>query len=232
MILHAASIAAFFVNQLAQTPVVVQCMQSTGQDPFWARLIFAAIPSIFALGIAWLAIRWNLHSDHRRWVRDNKKAEWKELLMYASAIEIFMPSVAIGSELIGAVHDSEFNKHLRDMTRAALNCLFISETKSQKIYQMLVSVRMTNEKSKGQIEDYNSNPSLAYQLKTPQPLQSAKQVQFELAILFRDVRRLASEDLELELHEPWWRFLFNRLKKSHRPKVEGKAPQDDPPDAA
>lgn len=52
MIFRAASIAAFFVDQLAQAPVVVQCAPSAGQDSLGERLLFASIPSIFALGIA------------------------------------------------------------------------------------------------------------------------------------------------------------------------------------
>jgi hypothetical protein len=232
MILHAALMVAVFVDQLVQAAALVQCAPNAGQDPLGARLFLAALPSVFAIVIAWMVFRWNRNSDHRRWVLDSKKAEWKELLKFASAIEHFMPSVAIGSELINAVHDPIFKEHLREMTGAALSCLFISEIKSRDLYERLVDIRMTNEKSKGQIEDYNSNPSIAYQRGIPRPLQSAKQVQIELASLFRDVRRFASEDLELESREPWWVFFVNWTKRRHGREVDGNAPQDAPSDAA
>src|ERR1035441_7770535 len=80
MILHAASIAAFFVDQLAQAPVQIQCVSNAGQDPIWVRFLFDAVPSIFALGIAALVFYWNGGREHKRWVLDQKKAEWRELL--------------------------------------------------------------------------------------------------------------------------------------------------------
>jgi len=126
--LHAASIAIFFADQLTQQPVVIQCMQNAPESQWkWlGQLLISLIPVTGGVGIAIWSFRATNKRDHTRWILENKKLEWQELLILASAIEHFMPSVAIGDELIRAVHDPSFNQHLRDMTRAALQGVFIS----------------------------------------------------------------------------------------------------------
>ncbi len=100
MIVHAASMVAFFKDQFAQAPVQIQRVSNIGQDPLWARLLFAAIPSVFALGIAWMAVRWNgtkenkqwernRQAAHEQWIRDQKKAEWDQLLSSVDACQIY-----------------------------------------------------------------------------------------------------------------------------------------------
>jgi hypothetical protein len=86
MILQIATSAAFLVNQAQQAPIVMQCAPNAGQDPLWSRLLVTAIPSLLALGIAWMAFRWNSQKDKERWVLDQKKAEWKELFESLSGI--------------------------------------------------------------------------------------------------------------------------------------------------
>jgi hypothetical protein len=205
MSLHAVSLVAVLVDQLAQAHVVVQCAQAA-PEPRWKwleQLLISVIPVAGGVGIAIWSVRATSKRDHARWVLENKKTEWQELLILASAIEQFMPSVAIGGELISAVHDPSFSQHLREMSRAALKCVFISEAKAKHIYEASVRIRMTNETAKGHIEDHNSNAILADKLGTPRPLQAAKLVQSELGSLWRDVRRFASEDLELKPDKSW-----------------------------
>jgi len=117
-----------------------------------------------------------------------------------------MPSVAIGGDLINAVHDPSFNQHLHAMTREVLRCVFIPEIRAEEIYHMVVNIQLINEQSKGHIEDHRSNAALAHQLGKPRPLEAAKSVQRELASLWREIRRFASEDLDLEKPERWWKF--------------------------
>jgi hypothetical protein len=229
MILHAASIAAFFIDQVAQAPVQIQCVQPSTPE-LWLRWLLPTgqtiIPVAGGVLVAWMAFRWNKNKEHEQWVRDHKKSEWQELLMLASAIELFMPSVAIGGELISTVHDPTFNQHLRDMTRVALKCVFISKSNIQRIYQMLDDIQISNERAKAHIEDFRSDANLAYKLGKPRPLQAAKQVQFELGSLWREVRRLASEDLSLEQRESWLKSVDNWVKGLRRPKTEGKASEE------
>jgi hypothetical protein len=222
MIHCVAALAAYFVSQVQQTPIVVQCVPTAVQDPLLGRLLTISIPSILALGIAWMAFRWNSQKDQKRWTLDNKKAEWKELLEFASAIERFMPSVAIGQELTDALHDQSFKKHLRDMTQASLKCVFIPADKAMKIYELLVTAQLTNEESKGQIEDFRSNAPHAHVPDFPRPLQAAKKVQSALIDAWREIRRLASEDLELERERPWWKFLADWAKKVRGTQTENR----------
>jgi hypothetical protein len=231
MIHHAVSMVAVFVGQMAQAPVQIQCVQAVGQDPLWARLFVAAIPSIFALGIAWLVFRWNRKREHKQWVLDNKKIEWRALLELASKVEQFMPSVAIGGELTKTVHDPSFREHLREMTQTVLKCVFISKIKAEKIYNSLINVQLVNEQSKGHIEDHNSNAYLAQALGKPRPLEAAQNVQSELIVLWREIRQFASEDMDLEHQKQWWKSLVDRLQKPRKPIVDSKTFQNDPPDA-
>jgi hypothetical protein len=95
MILHAASIAAFFVDQLAQTPVVVQCVQAVPEswEKWLLQFALSIVPVAGGVGIA----LWSFHAtskrDHERWVLDQKKAEWKELLVKIAEIEHELPIV-------------------------------------------------------------------------------------------------------------------------------------------
>jgi hypothetical protein len=104
MIMHVAEMAAVFVDQLAQAPVQIQCVSNAGQDPIFVRLLFDAVPSIFALGIAALVFYWNGGREHKRWILDQKKAEWKELFSTITEIQKEFPpiyeteSLTIGKE--------------------------------------------------------------------------------------------------------------------------------------
>ena len=80
LILYAASTAAFFVDHATQPQCLVKCVSDAGHDPIWARLLLEAFPSILALGIAALVFYWNGGREHKRWVLDQKRAEWRELL--------------------------------------------------------------------------------------------------------------------------------------------------------
>jgi hypothetical protein len=127
MILHADSMAALFVDQLTQVPVVVQCAQTPGQDPLWARLLFAAIPSILALGIAWLVFRWNGRTDHKRWILDQKKAEWKDLLHETAELGQAMPAILLVAVKRFYLAADELVPGTHKLLDARASCLFISE---------------------------------------------------------------------------------------------------------
>lgn len=51
---------------------------------------------MFALGIAWLAFRWSSTQGNKQWIRDQKKAEWKELMSSVADIEHHIPIVVTG----------------------------------------------------------------------------------------------------------------------------------------
>jgi hypothetical protein len=96
MILHAASMAALFVDQLAQAPVQIQCVQQPTPESWLKWLLQFALSIVPVAGGVWIAL-WSFHAtskrDHERWILDQKKAEWKELLVKIAEIEHELPIV-------------------------------------------------------------------------------------------------------------------------------------------
>jgi hypothetical protein len=71
MILHSASIAAFFVDQLAQAPVVVKCVLPTNADSGlkqWIQPILNLVSIVAVVGIAIFSFGATSRKEHRRWV--------------------------------------------------------------------------------------------------------------------------------------------------------------------
>jgi hypothetical protein len=223
-----ASMIGVLTDQIGPAPVVVQCAPALDKGSIWAQLLIASLPSVLALIVAWFAFWLNSRGERNRWVLDQKKAEWKELLAFAAEVERFTPSVAVGSELIGTVHDPLFRDHLREMTRAVLKSLFIASDKAEKIYSRLVTVQFTNEKSKGHIEDYDFDPHLAGAVGKPRPLEAAQNVQSELVSLWREIRVLASEDMNLESSNSRWKsattWIRRKTQGASAPETASKTP--------
>jgi hypothetical protein len=93
MMLHIAAMAAFFVDQVQQAPVMVQCAQAA-PEKWWRPLSQFAqtiIPVFGGVWIAWMAFRWNSEKERARWVLDQKKAEWREILEAIKVCEDFLP---------------------------------------------------------------------------------------------------------------------------------------------
>jgi hypothetical protein len=92
MILHAASIAAFFAAQTQQAQCAVQCVQAT-PDSWLKWLLPTIVQTVISLASitagVWIAVasfRANKIAEHKQWVRDQKKAEWRELLDRVSPV--------------------------------------------------------------------------------------------------------------------------------------------------
>ncbi|MGB7984846.1 MAG: hypothetical protein WCF54_06770 [Terracidiphilus sp.] len=103
MILHAASIAAFFVDQLTQTPVQIQCVQQSMPESWLKSLLPTIVQTVISLTsiaagvcIAVASFRANKKTEHEKWIRDQKKAEWKELLIKVAGIEEIIPIISTG----------------------------------------------------------------------------------------------------------------------------------------
>jgi hypothetical protein len=113
MILHVASIAAFFVDQLAFEPVVVQCAPTESESwvkwllPTIVQTTISLVSIVVGVGIAVWSFRRNRQSEHEQWVRnqkvgheqwtrDQKKAEWKELLKSVAEFGNIVPVVIAG----------------------------------------------------------------------------------------------------------------------------------------
>ena len=188
-------------------------VQLQSQDALWSRLLIAALPSVLALGIAWIAFLWNRNNEYDRWVLDNKKAEWQTLISHAANVELLMPSVAIGKVQIDAVRGAELEAHLHDAIHTVLKCIFVPEKYAVSFYEDLVRIQLAVEKARLEIETYNANCQIADEQERPRPLQSAQKVQADLASFWRTVRRLAAEDLHVSQKRRLLKSLFHRKKE-------------------
>jgi hypothetical protein len=98
MILHTADKVAFFMYQVAELRFAVHFAQ-TAPDPEWKSILQIAqgiIPVAGGVWIAWMAFGWNKKETHRQWVRDQSKAEWKEILVKVAGIEHDVPVIYSG----------------------------------------------------------------------------------------------------------------------------------------
>jgi hypothetical protein len=138
MILHAASIATFFVDQLAQAPVQIQCVQQTAPESWLKWLLPTIVQTVVSLAsitagvlIAVLSFRKNRQSEHEQWernqqagheqwVRDHKKAEWRELMKKVTKVviqaTIDRPKPTIQNDKVSDVYDSIQHRLLKSIT--------------------------------------------------------------------------------------------------------------------
>jgi hypothetical protein len=108
MILHAASMAALFVDQMAQAPVVVHCAQSAPEPTLEWLLptVVLTVISVVSITAGVLIAVWSFRkhrqtefdlwsrsqqTQQKQWLRDQEKAEWKELLVRVAEIENEIP---------------------------------------------------------------------------------------------------------------------------------------------
>jgi hypothetical protein len=78
--------AVFFVDQLGLAPVVVNCAQAA-PGPDWKWWVSALAPwigpllsGVVSIYVAWRVFRWQGEKEQNSWVRDQKKAEYRELV--------------------------------------------------------------------------------------------------------------------------------------------------------
>ncbi|MDR3716059.1 MAG: hypothetical protein P4L51_24915 [Puia sp.] len=146
MALHAAAMMAFFVDQVAQAPVVVQCAQAPPES--WAKWLLPTIVqmvvsllSIFAgVGIAVRSFRANKKSEHEQWIRnqeagheqwlrDQEKAEWSAILSSLTAADVKLPHVFDNVEW--ASMSDGMLEDLRNVLPTMRNAIFVSDALEQ-----------------------------------------------------------------------------------------------------
>jgi hypothetical protein len=161
VILHAASIAADFVDQLAQAPVQVQCVQQATPES-WLKWLFqlalSVIPVVGGVGIA----IWSFHStgkrDHERWVLDLKRAEWSVLLRgVAKVFHITNFTTLNGwNRKIANRIATELEQALEEISIACANCIFLDNFRQnkegdKKIGEFLKNTKLQAQKLKGNL---------------------------------------------------------------------------------
>jgi hypothetical protein len=59
----------------------------------WVGPLLSCVVSIY---VAWKVFRWQAEKDRKQWIRDQSKAEWKELLVKIAEIEHHIPILIRG----------------------------------------------------------------------------------------------------------------------------------------
>jgi hypothetical protein len=99
MILHVVSLFASLANAAPQQQVPVQCVLQPPPDS-WLMPIIQTVVSLASITagvcIAVASFRANKRAEHEQWIRDQKRAEWRELLIKIAEIEHEIPILVTG----------------------------------------------------------------------------------------------------------------------------------------
>jgi hypothetical protein len=96
MVIHVASLIAVFVDTVAHSPVQIQCVQQAAPESWVKWLLQFSLSVVPVAGGVWIAI-WSFRAtskrDHKRWILDQKKAEWKELFSAITEVQREFPPI-------------------------------------------------------------------------------------------------------------------------------------------
>jgi hypothetical protein len=202
MILHATSMAAFFVDQLGPAPVVANCAQAApGTDWKWwvsalAPWIGPLLAGVVSIYVAWRVFRWQGERDHNAWVRDQKTVEWKGLIQAVAEFEEIMPLGEVGSSAVDAVR-SKVQPLCNRISHLVSQTLFVAPVLSDhgvqsEIYQLMRDADC----ALGRIEAFPQS-SLADKMALGTPVGNAMEIRERLQGLHAKLFSLAQADLSL-----------------------------------
>jgi hypothetical protein len=186
MILHAATLAAFLVDQIQQAPIVVQCVQKDEPES-WAKWLPTIVQTVVSLAsitagvlIAWRSFLATSEKDHRRWLLDQKKAEWRELLDVLGRTYFPLALAAQSGQGLPTHHVAVVNRAMRIMK----DRLFIDETARRTLFK--------------KFEDF----AKVYQFANPPNVNAM----IDLLQLIEDARGEAKKDISMSTDEtkPSW----------------------------
>jgi hypothetical protein len=172
MALHAAVMLAFFVDQIAQAPSVVQCTEAA-PEPWWKWWVQSVIPVAGGTLIAvWSFVQnrkseqqnWerNQKAAHRRWVLDQKRADWSGLLRTTAEVQrVLRIENTPNKERIGRIVE-ELKPALHELLVASATCLFLQDffgdqVKREKFYSFIRDADDTSERIGG-LRSVHRNP--------------------------------------------------------------------------
>jgi hypothetical protein len=202
MILHAASISAFFVDQLGPAPFVVNCAQAA-QEVWWKwlartlfQLLLGVIPVAGGVGIAIWSFRATGRKDHEHWLRDQKTVEWKGLIQAVAEFEEIMPLGEVGSSAVDGIRH-KVQPFCNRISHLVSQTLFVAPVLSNhgvqsEIYQLMRDA----DSALGCIEAFPQS-SLADKMKLGTPVENAMKIRERLQRLHAKLFSLAQADLSL-----------------------------------
>jgi hypothetical protein len=167
MILHVASIAAFFVDQLAQAPVQIHCIQQAAPESWLKWLLPTIVQTVVSLAsitagvlIAVWSFRKNRQTEHERWILDQKKAEWVELLNAINDCQDALPLVDLlaGITPVNASIIQAYEK-VRRLQQILFDRLFIGKSTLEPIMSAYFNV---SEKAKMAMGGHAIEYTVAY----------------------------------------------------------------------
>jgi hypothetical protein len=156
MILHAVSTAAFFVDTVQQTPVLLNCTQAAPQPEWkwwagalasWVGPLLSGVVSIY---VAWRVFHWQGEKEHSAWIRDQKKAEWSGLLRSTAEIQRILRVVNTpNKERIERIVE-KLKPAVHELSVASTGCVFLQDffadpKKRAKFYSFIKNADYTSE---------------------------------------------------------------------------------------
>jgi hypothetical protein len=202
MIIQATSMAALFIDQVAQLPVVIQCAPTT-PEPWWkwlAQTLFQLILSVIPVaGGVWIAL-WSFRAagrkDSEHWVRDQKMAEWKGLIQTVAEFERIMPLGEVGSATVDGVRLKVLPLCDR-ISHLVSQVLFVAPLLSAHgIQSELYQIIRDTDSAIGRIEIFPQS-SLADKMTLGTPVGNAMEIRGRLQELHAKLVSLAQTDLSL-----------------------------------
>lgn len=154
--LHLVSVAALFMEQANQVPTVVQCAPPT-PEPLWKSLLQTAqiiIPVAGGVLIAWMAFQWNSKREHKRWVLDQKRAEWSQLLRSVAEVQHVVRVVSTTEKERAELIAERLKPAIHELVIAQANCIFVralsADTRQrEKFFLFLAEADLISEKISG-----------------------------------------------------------------------------------
>ena len=164
MVVHLVEMIGAMAAQ-AQGAIQVQCVQQAAAEPWVKWLLPTLVQTIVSLAsiaagvsIAVWSFRRNRQTEHEQWVRDQKKAEWRELLEAVKAAQDSLPIVARMTEESSPATEEMIEK-VRHAQQVFFNRLFIDRSIIAPLMGSWVAV---SEKAKSAISDGLLDYTVAY----------------------------------------------------------------------
>ncbi len=164
MVWHLEGIIGALAAQ-AQGAMQVHCVEQAAAVPWWKSLLATVVQTVVSLlsiaagvGIAAWSFRKNRETEHEQWERDQKKAEWRELLEAVKAAQDSLPIVARMTEESSPA-TKEMIEKVRHAQQVFFNRLFIDRSIIAPLMGSWVAV---SEKAKSAISDGLLDYTVAY----------------------------------------------------------------------
>ena len=114
--------------QQASTPVQVQMVTDTGFKWWlsslapWVGPLLSGVVSIY---VAWKIFQWQGKKEREQWVRDQKKAEWSQLIYRVAEIERVLPlGQTVNMKRIRLIVE-ELKPAIHELLVVESNCIFL-----------------------------------------------------------------------------------------------------------